>query len=134
MAVSLAGLAGAVAQAAPLLRCELGYAGAVHTLQATPVADPYSVPSVDVGGFGRFRFKAVMVGEGERIDRIALYAYQNAKPQPLLIQQAKYLPPIAQFAPSGHSGPIPLTGEQRLYAGPMERELMYQCTLQGWRP
>ncbi len=124
-------LVGAGAQAAPLLRCELTYAGRTSTVEARPVTDPYRVPAQPVGEFGRFHFQPVLVGEGERIDRIALYVYMSAAPQPLLIQQAKYLPP---FAPAGHSGPLPLTGEQRLYAGPMERELIYQCHLHGVQP
>jgi hypothetical protein len=117
------------AGAAPRLVCELGYAGALHTVQADPVAEPYGVPAQDVGG--RFRFKPVLVGEGERVDRVVLYAYFNTPQQPVLIQEAKYLPP---FAPPGHRGPIPLTGRQHLYAGQMERELIYSCTLHGVQP
>lgn len=117
------------AQAAPRLVCDVTYAGALHTVQAEPVAEPYGVPAVDVGG--RFRFKAVVVGRGERIDRINLYVYQNTAQQAVLIQQAKYLPP---FAPVGTKGPIALTGEQRLYAGHMERELTYHCVLHGVQP
>ena len=124
-------LLGTSVQAMPRLVCELGYAGSVQTLEARPVPAPYAVASVDVGGFGRFRFKPVVIGEGERIDRIALYVYDSSPAQPRLLQQAKYLPP---FAPPGHSGPVALTGEQRLYAGPLERELIYHCTLLGWRP
>lgn len=125
----LAWLALLPAQAAPRLVCELSYAGALHTLQAVLVAEPYGVPAQDVGG--RFRFKPVLVGEGSRVDRVVLYAYFNTPQQPVLIQQAKYLPP---FAPPGHRGPIDLTGEQRLYAGHMERELIYRCSLHGVQP
>jgi hypothetical protein len=46
-----------------------------------------------------------------------------------MIQEAKYLPPF-RSAPQPYS----LTGEQRLYAGPMERELTYHCTLEGVSP
>lgn len=113
--------------AAPLLRCHVSYAGTTHVIETTPVADPYPVPSVDIGG--RFRFKAVMVGSTARIDRILLYAYLDARTQPILIQEAKYLPPFKASAM-----PYPLTGEQHLYAGPAERELIYNCTLQGVRP
>ncbi|MEN9889343.1 MAG: hypothetical protein RL559_1380 [Pseudomonadota bacterium] len=117
------------AQAAPRLVCELRYAGALHTLEAEPVVDPYGVPAQDVGG--RFRFKPVLVGQGDRVDRVLLYAYFNTPQQPVLIQQAKYLPP---FASPGPQGPIDLTGQQHLYAGHMERELIYRCTLHGVRP
>ena len=118
-------------QATPLLRCNVTYAGASQSIEATPVTDPYPVPSVDIGG--RFRFKAVMVGSTTRLDRIVLYAYLNvdadAGTQPTLIQQVKYLPPFKASA-----APYPLTGEQRLYAGTAERELIYSCTLEGVQP
>ncbi len=117
--------------AAPLLRCHVTYAGTSQSIEATPVTDPYPVPSVDIGG--RFRFKAVMVGNTAKLDRIVLYAYFNADSdagtQPMLIQQVKYWPPFISSA-----APYPLTGEQRLYAGTAERELIYSCTLEGVQP
>ena len=113
--------------AAPLLRCQVAYAGTTHTIEASPVADPYPVPSVDIGG--RFRFKAVMVGTNSRVDRILLYAYLDTKRQPILVQEAKYLPPYTVS-----ETPYLLTGEQHLYAGVVERELIYSCTLQGIPP
>jgi hypothetical protein len=106
-------------QAAPLLRCALTYAGSTQTLEARPVADPYLVESVDVGG--RFRFKAVVVGSGAQPQFVKLYAYLDTKRQPVLVQQATYLPPFIM----GQS----LTGRQYLYAGPVERELQYECHL-----
>lgn len=120
-------LLGHAALATPLLRCELTYAGSTHVVQATPVADPYPVASVDIGG--RFLFKAVMVGDAERVDYIKLYAYLDARRQPVLLQQATYRPPFP-----GAGQPTLLTGEQHLYGGPVERELIYHCTLQGGQP
>jgi hypothetical protein len=120
-------LAGTATMAAPLLRCQVAYAGTTHTIEARAVADPYPVPSVDIGG--RFRFKAVMVGSTARVDRILLYAYLDTKRQPILVQEAKYLPPFTVS-----DAPYPLTGEQHLYAGVVERELIYSCTLQGIQP
>ena len=111
------------------LRCDVTYAGATHSLVATPVNDPYSVPAHDIRG--RFRFKAVLVGTPEQVERINIYVHQNASPQPVLVQQAKYLPP---FAWPADGTPLPLTGQQHLYAGPMERELIYSCILQRGRP
>jgi hypothetical protein len=119
--------ASTAAEAAPLLRCQVAYAGTTHTIEASPVADPYPVPSVDIGG--RFRFKAVMVGSDARVDRILLYAYLDTKRQPILVQQAKYLPPYTVS-----ETPYLLTGVQHLYAGVVERELIYSCTLQGIQP
>ena len=136
--LALAGMLGLVSLATstnvlatPLLRCNLTYAGDTQSIAATPVIDPYPVPSVDIGG--RFRFKAVMVGSTTKLDRNVLYAYFNADAdagtQPMLIQQVKYLPPFKASAT-----PYPLTGEQRLYAGTAERELIYSCTLEGAQP
>lgn len=120
-------LTGHGAQAEPLLQCSVTYAGSTHVVQATPVRDPYSVPSVDIGG--RFLFKAVMVGEATRLDYIKLYAYLDARRQPVLLQQATYRAPLASGA-----RPLALTGEQHLYGGPVERELIYSCSLSGDQP
>ncbi len=117
----------AQAAAEPQLTCQVTYAGATHTVQARPVADPYPVPSVDIAG--RFQFKAVMVGDAAHIDRIALYTYRDADPHPVLVHQAKYLPPYPR---SVH--PWPITGQHHVYAGPQERELIYSCTLEGLTP
>ncbi len=113
--------------ATPLLRCDVAYAGTTHSIEARPVMDPYPVPSVDIGG--RFRFKAVVVGDATRVERILIYAYLDTARQPILVQQAKYLPPFRVT-----EKPYPLTGEQHLYAGPVERELIYSCTLEGLQP
>jgi hypothetical protein len=113
--------------AAPLLHCDVTYAGSTHVIETGPVADPYPVASANIGG--RFRFKAVMVGDAARVDYIKLYAYLETSRQPLLIQQVSWLPPFLAT-----ETPYPLTGEQRLYAGPVERELIYSCTLQGVQP
>jgi hypothetical protein len=111
------------AHAAPLLRCDVTYAGSTQTVEARAVSDPYPVASVDIAG--RFRFKAVMVGQGAQIDYIKLYTYLETARQPVLIQQATYRPPFMVS-----SEPDGLTGEQRVYGGPKERELLYRCTLQ----
>lgn len=117
------------AWAATELRCDVSYAGGTQTVVAQPVQDPYAVPAVDV--HGRFRFKAVMVGVGDRIERINLYVQQKTPTQPVILQQAKYLPP---FHWPGDGPPLALTGQQRLYASPVERELIYSCALHRSRP
>ena len=106
------------------VQCDLTYAGATQTVVARPVADPYTVPSVDVRG--RFRFKPVVVGSPGQIERVNLYVYLQTPAQPVLVQQAKYLPPF-DGPPDGR--PLRLTGEQRVYAGSLERELIYNCQL-----
>ena len=49
---------GVAANAAPLLRCEVTYAGATQVIETTPVEDAYEVKPVDIAG--RFLFKVVM--------------------------------------------------------------------------
>ena len=120
-------MVGSAACADPMLRCDVNYAGSTQVIETSPVADPYPVASVDIGG--RFWFKAVMVGHATQVDYIKLYAYLDTRQQPLLIQEVKYLPPF-QFTQT----PYLLTGTQHLYAGPVERELVYSCTLQGVQP
>jgi len=117
----------AAAQASPQLRCEVTYAGQTQVLTARPVRDPYSVEAVDIGG--RFLFKMVMVGNAARIDHILIYAYLDQEPRPVIVQQSKYLAPFRATAQ-----PYVLTGEQHVYAGPFERELIYRCWLGGVKP
>jgi len=111
------------------MACEVTYAGQTQTVVAYPVADPYPVPAVDIAG--RFRFKPIVVGDARRIRRVLIYVYLETEAQPVLIQQAKYLPP---FPGADASGSMALTGQQYLYAGALERELIYQCHLKGMTP
>ena len=115
------------AMATPHLRCEVIYAGSSHIVDAAPGTDPYTTKSVDIDG--RFRFKAIMLGKGDRLDAVKLYAYYQARRQPILIQEAKYLPPFAYS-----DKPDSLTGRQYLYGGPLWRELQYGCALTEVKP
>jgi len=110
--------------AAPLLHCEMTYAGSTQVLETQPVAAPYPVRAVDVGG--RFWFKAVMVGTPAAAEYIKLYAYLDTRAQPVLVQQVTYLPPFVKNSS--------LTGKQFVYAGPVERELQYECALKETAP
>lgn len=125
----VAGLWTGQAVAAVELRCAVTYAGVTRPVVATPVQDPYVQPAVDIDE--RFRFKPVVVGTPTRIDRVNLYVYLVTQSQPVLVQQAKYLPP---FHWPADGTPLPLTGQQHLYAGPVERELIYQCVLDKGAP
>ena len=118
---------GGAALAQPQLTCQVTYAGATQTVVARPVADPYPVPSVDIAG--RFWFKPIVVGTAQKIDRILIYTYLDTPTQPLLLHQVKYLPP---FSASKSAGPI--TGQNHVYGGPLERELIYSCRLEGLPP
>ncbi|WP_394778547.1 hypothetical protein [Undibacterium sp.] len=113
--------------AAPLLRCEVIYAGAATIVEAHPVQDVYGVPSVDIGE--RFRFKAVMAGTDKAIRYIKLYAYLQTRRTDVPIHEAVYLPPYRVS-----DAPYALTPQNYLYAGDVERELQYHCSLQGVRP
>lgn len=112
---------------AALLRCDVTYAGSTQVVETGPVADPYPVASIDIGG--RFWFKAVLVGQGSQVDYVKLYAYLDTPNQPVLIHEAVHLPPFQAGAT-----PYVLTGTHHLYAGPVERELIYSCTLRGVQP
>ncbi|MBS4097284.1 MAG: hypothetical protein KGZ83_10675 [Sulfuricella sp.] len=114
----------ATLQAAPLLRCQVAYAGTIHQIEAAPATDPYAVPSIDIGG--RFRFKAVVIGDAARVEYIKLYAYYQTPSQPVLLHAAKYLPPW----PTG-SAANSLTGQHSLYSPDLGRELQFGCALQG---
>lgn len=115
------------AAAAPLLRCELTYAGTTHTLEATAGTDPYTTESIDIDG--RFRFKAVILGMDRQIETVKLYAYYETRRQPVLIQEVKYARPFAKS-----DSPYSLTGLNYLYSPPLGRELQYGCALLEVKP
>jgi hypothetical protein len=113
--------------AASLLQCDVSYAGTTHKLKATPTTDPYTVQAVDIGG--RFFFKMVLSETNAKLDHVLIYAYLDQEPRPLILQQAKYMGPFPVSAQ-----PYPLTGEQHVYGGPIERELIYSCWLSTGTP
>lgn len=121
--------------AAPLLRCRIDQGGERRVLDAAPVADPYAVAAVDING--RFRFKAVVIGDAVRVDYVKLYVYFVGQRQPVLIHQATYLAPVASAATVGartgdagaDTGWAALTGINRAYSPLLERELEYGCAL-----
>jgi hypothetical protein len=119
LAVLLAGLAGLAggAAASAQLRCEITQAGETQSRDFLPTADPYLVRAIDING--HFRFKAVVVGDGQRLDYVKLYTYYEGRRQPVLLHQATYRAPAAG----------PLTGTQRLYSPRLERELQYACAV-----
>lgn len=125
IATLLHSTANAAPPTAPLLRCFATYAGSTQVVERGVTADPYSVAAVDVGG--RFTFKAVMVGTPDKVDYIKLYAYLQRRDKDIPIHQATYLPPFKAAL-------TPFTPLNHLYAGEVERELQYHCTLQGVMP
>lgn len=109
------------------LHCDVTYAGTTYKLKATPTADPYSVQPIEIGG--RFFFKMILQEAKDKIDHVLIYAYLDQEPRPLLLQQAKYFGPFPES-----SKPLALTGLQYLYGGPVERELIYSCSLSTVTP
>jgi len=104
------------------LTCHVSYAGATQKISICPTHEPYSHESISIGN--RFRFKAIHVKNEKLSPRIGIYVYVEDKQQPLLIQHVQIRAPV----PEPQNGDlIDLIGEQRLYAGPLERELIYRC-------
>jgi hypothetical protein len=112
-------LASATVAAAPLLRCKIDQGGSTQVLEFSPESSPYTAKAIDING--RFRFKAVVVGDVRQIEYIKLYTYDFPKRQPVLLHEAKYLAPVAS--------PASLTGVNYVYSPRLERELQYECTL-----
>lgn len=111
------------------LACEVTYAGQTQRIAVTSTADPYRQEAVNIRD--RFRFKAVHVQGGDVTPRIGIYVYLDVDPHPLLIQHVTVQPP---YPPAGAGARADLVGEQRLYAGRLERELIYRCFLEPQTP
>jgi hypothetical protein len=92
-------------------------------LEFAPVGSPYTVKSIDING--RFRFKAVVMGDARQIEYVKLYSYDFPERQPVLLHEAKYMAPIA----SSSSQPASLTGVNFVYSPRLGRELQYECFL-----
>jgi hypothetical protein len=120
---SLLVLALPVAEAVPGLRCQIEQGGTSQVYEFAPVADPYTVSGVDING--RFRFKAVVIGDARRIEYINLYTWYQTTPRPVLLHQAKYIGPV--LGPDRATAS--LTGRNYLYSPGREREFEYECTL-----
>ncbi|MCS4510321.1 hypothetical protein [Xylophilus ampelinus] len=110
------------AAAGPAVRCAVSYGGTVHTIAVAPHTDPYAAEAVDIDE--RFRFKAVVRGQTPRIEAVKVYVYLETPRQPVLLHEARYLPPFSR-------APLPggFTGEHTVIAPPLERQLHYACTL-----
>ena len=115
--------ASANAAAAPLLRCKIEQGGSTQVLEFAPESSPYTARAVDING--RFRFKAVMVGDAQQVEYVKLYTYDFPKRQPVLLHEAKYMAPTAGSSPQ----PASLTGVNFVYSPRLERELQYECAL-----
>ena len=111
----------AVCSAAPLdsrLQCKLFAGGEDHLFIFVPTSQPYKAKPIDLE---RFRFKAVLSANAEHIENIKITVSYRTEKQPLILQQATYLPPFVS-----HQS---LTGRQQLYSPNLGRELIYDCTM-----
>jgi hypothetical protein len=117
-----------VAQAAPVLRCHFEVNAELSTHEFTPVSDPYPVRSIDLSE--RFRFKAVVLGDAQRVSLINVYVSHLAERQPMLMQHLKFVSPIPQHQPE----PNALTGRVALYSPYQGKELVYGCALHEVSP
>lgn len=102
--------------------CDVTYAGHTQRIAVEPTLEPYAAKTHDIGG--RFRFKSIYVTDAQRTPRLGLYVYFETAPQAILIQQVNLEVPKASNL---HKDTANLLGEQHLYSGPLERELIYAC-------
>lgn len=112
-----------LAQAATELRCHFEVNAERFTHSFRPVADPYTVGSVNLAD--RFRFKAVVLGDDTRVDLINLYVSYQTERQPMVLQHVKFVAPVPQAQPA----PDALTGRVALYSPFLGKELQYGCAL-----
>jgi len=109
--------------AMPLLRCKIDQGGTTQVREFAPMSSPYTAEAIDING--RFRFKAVVVGDVRQIEYVKIYTYDNPKRQPVLLHEAKYMAPVVYPATQFAS----LTGVNYVYSPRLERELQYECAL-----
>jgi hypothetical protein len=110
------------------LHCAIEVNGEVHRHVFRPTTDPYTAQSIDIGE--RFRFKAVVLGQGDDIELVNIYAYYQTRRQPMLMQHVKHLKPTPRINPATDA----LTGKVALYSPVLGKELAYQCALHKEAP
>ncbi|WP_146183262.1 hypothetical protein [Limnohabitans sp. JirII-29] len=124
----LTGLVPVMALASPLLRCQFEVNAEAQQHAFAPTRDPYPVTSIDLNQ--RFRFKAVVLGDDQRVELINLYVYYHTRRQPMLMQHVKFVAPVAQQTPA----PDALTGQMAVYSPFLGKELQYSCALHEVTP
>jgi hypothetical protein len=109
------------------LHCSLQQGDTATQTEVAPTDDPYRVVALRIN---RFRFKAVVVGDAQRIDYVKLYTYYESgkrAPDVRLLHVARYLAP----QPQGGTEAASLTGAVYLYEPTLGREFSYDCVLRG---
>jgi hypothetical protein len=109
--------------ASPQLQCDFELNGSSETHVFKPVADPYLVESIDIGG--RFRFKAVVLASSNEVDLVNLYVSYQTRRQPMILQHSKFIKPSMLKNSEANS----LTGRVALYSPFLGKELVYGCSL-----
>lgn len=123
-ATALALLLPCAAWAKPQLQCTFEVNSEIHHRVFALASDPYAVEGVPIGN--RFRFKAIVLGEGERVESVNLYVYYNTRRQPMIMQHTQFIQPQVVSAAAEDS----LTGRVSVYSPLLGKELMYRCALQ----
>lgn len=123
-ATLLAALPGWAQAGAPELVCQLRYGSEEQVVRQQVSADPYAAVAQSMGE--RFQFKAVVLGEPDRIDHITLTVYDLSVPgAPVPVNQVRYTAPFNM-----HPVLPALTGWNHIYSSVYGREFRYGCALQ----
>ena len=101
--------------------CHLTYGGETRIVEAAPVADPYTVPTVSLGSY--FLFRLVFRDQPADLAGIKLTAYADRDEGPTPIHQAAYPYPPSSAAVHG------FTGLNFVYEPVRDGELRYWCEL-----
>lgn len=112
------------AWAKPQLQCIFEVNSEIHHRVFALASDPYTVEGVPIGN--RFRFKAIVLGEGAHVESVNLYVYYNTRRQPMVMQHTQFLQPKVVSAAAEDA----LTGRVSVYSPLLGKELMYRCALQ----
>ncbi len=123
----IAVLCGAVHVSAEEVACHYTYGGEVRRLVAAPVESAYSVGTIEVGSY--FRFRVVFQNRPADLAAIKVYAYADTDDGRMLIHQATYpYPPARQPSPYG------FTGLHHVYEPVTDGEMQYWCEWISGKP
>ena len=103
--------------------CHYTYGGETKSLRAEPVGSAYTVDSIAVGSY--FRFRVVFRNRPTDLASIKVYTYADRDDGPVLIHQATY-----PYPPRPSRPPYGFTGLHYVYEPVRDGELQYWCE---WR-
>ncbi|HTY99081.1 MAG TPA: hypothetical protein VMB75_04565 [Rhodocyclaceae bacterium] len=121
LVLALALLAPAIA-AADQVVCHLSYGGEDKVVIAKPTTSPYTVPTIEVGSY--FRFKVVFQKEPADQAAVKIYTYADKDEGAVPIHAVTY-----RYPPHGN-GPYGFTGMHFVYEPVRDGELQYWCGLE----